>query len=132
MITRKETSILFEKLGKYCAKKLRFLKDTELLYREIAERAGLAQNRLSEIVQQEKINDKALIGLIEGGLVTVAELCAISAVTEKEASYLRDEFGIFAHREVMRIVVEMLEVAPDQKTVLNKLSAVLHELKESA
>ncbi len=90
MLTKRQKKELFEKkIGPFVAKRIRFLKKAgELQYKEISDRAGIPQSRISAILSTKTINEPSFIKLLQGGIVNVFEIME-SLDLEQEKEFIK-------------------------------------------
>lgn len=106
LFTRKDKKKLFKKVADYSAAKLRFLKQTEYDFKEIAFLTGIPTSRLSELVRNKYLNEKTLVGLLGGGIVKIEEIIKKGKLTEKEIQHIK----IYAQYENKKLNEQIYEV----------------------
>jgi len=108
-LTKMQQKALYLKIGTYAAAELQHLRETEFTYKEIADRTGLSQVRISEIVNEDEnkpFNEKALVALLGGNILKVSTLLKKCNLTESEAAYLKN-FVIYEDHELAEIAAEL-------------------------
>ncbi len=109
LLTKMQQKELYSKIGRFVASELRFLRKTEFTYKEIADRTGLSQVRISEIVNEDvnkPFNEKALVALLGGNILKVSTLLKKCNLTEAEATYLKN-FVIYEDQELAEVAAEL-------------------------
>jgi hypothetical protein len=115
--TKKQKKGFYEKTGAFASAKLKYLRSTgELLYQEVGEICDLSANRISEIVNHGELNQKKLASLLQGEIVTIAELQDKVDYTKEEREFLVKSFGIFERKDLIAqmSVAEELGIDLDQ------------------
>jgi hypothetical protein len=118
-LTKKQKKELFERVAEVVAKELQGIKESKTFtFKEIATISSLTQNRLSELVKKNVINDKKLIGLIGGGMVKVSDILKkVGPLTDQERAYL-ENFYIYESPDLKALLLKYREQKLDPIKVL--------------
>ena len=122
-LRKEEKRQFFQKITVYIARVLIFMKKVDKWeYAEIAERTGLRQNRLTEIVNHENynklgVNERNLILLLGGGIVSIKELKEKVQLNKREQEYL-DTFAIYEDRELRMEVAKVKKLGHNPTKIL--------------
>lgn len=128
-LLHKEKKICINKLKPYIGERLKSLtaKDARWTQKELGEALGVAQNRMSEMVNYENypdggLNEAILINLLSGGeeILTVTELIKNVRLTEREKEYLK-RFEAFQDPGVRERVLKIIDGGLDLKVELDKI-----------
>lgn len=118
---KKQRTALYKQIGVYASEKLRIERfENETLYKEICKDAGIAQNRLSEIVSKKTINDKGLVALIAGGIIQVDAMIKDLQLKGEEADYLRETFQIHEDKALKHFYVKLKDRGIDPAMILKR------------
>ena len=97
---------------------LEIKKSKTLTYKEMSTLTAIPQNRLSELIQKQKLNEKTLSGVIGGNIVRVADILRkVGPLTNQEKIYL-ENFYYHEDRELMELLLKCREAKVDPKKVL--------------
>lgn len=118
-LTKKQKKDLLGRVAKVVAGELQDKKaEQTFTFKEIATISSLTQNRLSELVRKNVINDKTLTGLIGGGMIKVSDILKkVGPLTNQERAYL-ENFYIYESRELKALLQKYREQKVDPIKVL--------------
>lgn len=121
ILTKLQRKAVLARVGSYVAGQLEKMKREGVLYIEISQMTNLPPNRISEIVNTQKINDPGLTGILSGGVLTVDQIIKnIPDLTEKERAFLRG-FEIHENKNAIgRRIVKLKEMGVDVLALLDK------------
>ena len=118
-ITKKEKKDALAKVAKTAAMLLERHKNDKYEYREISFLTGISPSRLSELVCSYKLNEKTLIGLLEGGFMKVDELLKKTKLSDKEKNYL-NSFVMYEDRPLSELIAKMKRQGKDPYEILKQ------------
>lgn len=127
LFTKKDKKKLFKKVAAYSTARLRFLKQTEYDFKEIAFLTGISTSRLSELIRKQYLNEKTLVGLIGGGILKIEELIKKANLTEKEIQHIK-RYAQYENKKLNERIYEVMKAGGDPEKVL---SSWLKDNKES-
>lgn len=118
-LTKKQKKELLGRVAELVAKELQDKKSSQTFtFKEIATISSLTQNRLSELIKKNAINDKILIGLIGGGMVKVSDILKkVGPLTAQERAYL-ENFYIHESPELKALLLKYREQKLDPVKIL--------------
>ena len=101
----------------FASERLKYLKETQYTYLEIADMVNIAYPRISEIVNRHLMNEKSLSALIRGGILSVREITDSVSLSDAEAAYIMT-FALSEDRELNAVIMRLLGKGQDPKTIL--------------
>ena len=125
MLRRKQRKKFYWKLTPIVSRKLTYMvKFDDWSFADIHRETGIAQNRLSEIVnyknyREPALNEKNLCSLLGAGMITMDELLSKNELTPAETVEL-ETLAVCNDRKLREMVVQVKKMGKDPTEILRK------------